>query len=71
MHKLSGSTRTLEAMLAKTVSENQQDWDRHIPKLLLAYRTAIHETTGYTPFRVTFGRSPVLPVETMIGAANT
>ena len=63
--------RTLEAMLAKTVSENQQDWDRYIPKLLLAYRTAIHETTGYTPFHVMFGCSPVLPVEIMIGVASS
>ena len=63
--------RTLEAMLAKTVKDNQQDWDRHIPKLLLAYRTAIHETTGYTPFHVMFGRSPVLPVEIMIGVTST
>jgi len=60
--------RTLEAMLAKTVSEHQQDWDQHIPKLLFAYRTAIHEATGYTPFHVTFGHSPVLPVDIMIGA---
>ena len=60
--------RTLESMLAKTVNENQQDWDQHIPKLLLAYRTAIHEATGYTPFHVTFGRSPVLPVDILIGA---
>jgi len=58
-------------VLAKTVKDNQQDWDRHIPKLLLAYRTAIHESTGYTPFHVMFGRSPVLPVEIMIGAAST
>ena len=60
--------RTLEAMLAKTVSDNQKDWDQHIPKLMFAYRTTIHESTGYTPFHVTFGRSPVLPVDIMIGA---
>ena len=46
---------TLEAMLAKTISDNQKDWDQHIPKLMFAYRTTIHESTGYTPFHVTFG----------------
>ena len=51
--------RTLESMLAKTINENQQDWDQHMPKLLLAYRTAIHEATDYTPFHVTFGRLSV------------
>ena len=58
---------TLETMIAKTVSEHQQDWDQHIPKLLFAYRIAIHEATGYTPFHVIFGRSPVLPVDIMMG----
>ena len=60
--------RTLEAMLAKTINDNQKDWDQHIPKLMFAYRTTIHESTGYTPFHITFGRSPVLPVDIMIGA---
>ena len=56
---------TLEAMLAKTISDNQKDWDQHIPRLMFAYRTTIHEST---PFHVTFGRSPTLPVDIMIGA---
>ena len=60
---------TLEGMLAKTISDNQKDWDQHIPKLMFAYQTAIHESTGYTPFHVTFGRPPALPVDIMIGAA--
>ena len=59
--------RTLETMLAKTVNEYQQDWDQHTPKLLFAYRTAIHEAMSYTPFHVTFGCSPVLPVDIIMG----
>ena len=51
--------RTLEAMLAKTVSKHQQDGP--------AYRTTIHKATDYTSFHVTFGRSPVLPVALMMG----
>ena len=42
--------RTLEAMLAKLAKENQKDWDLHIPRVLFAYRTALHESTGYTPY---------------------
>ena len=42
--------RTLESMLAKVVSEHQTDWDYHLPQVLLAYRTANHSTTGFTPF---------------------
>ena len=54
-------------MLAKLVKENQKDWDLHIPKVLFAYRTALHESSGYSPYRVNFGRSPNLPVDVMLG----
>ena len=50
-------------MVSKLVNKNQKEWDLHILKVLFAYRTALHESTGYSPFRVTFGRSPVLPVD--------
>ena len=45
--------RTVEAMLAKMVRENQRDWDKHLPKALMAYRTALHESTGFTLFALT------------------
>ena len=57
-------------MLAKVVKENQKDWDSHIPSVLMAYRTAIHESTNFTPFHLTFGRSPKLPLDLMLGRAT-
>ena len=59
--------RTLEAMLSKVVGDHQKDWNDHLQTVLFAYRTAIHESTGYTPFLVMFGRSPCLPVDVMLG----
>ena len=59
--------RTLEAMLSKVVKENQRDWDTLIPPLLFAYRTAIHEATHYSLFQINFGRSPVLPIDVILG----
>ena len=59
--------RTLEAILSKVVADNQKDWDIHIPKALFAYRTALHESSGYSPFRVNFGRSPILPIDIVVG----
>ena len=35
--------------------------------MLFAYRTSLHESTGYSPYFVNFGRSPVLPVDVMLG----
>ena len=58
--------RTLEAMLAKVVQANQRDWDTHLPKVLFAYCTTVHESTQFTPYHLTFGRSPMLPVDVML-----
>eukprot|EP00731_Ephydatia_muelleri_P031115 Em0022g629a len=62
--------RTLEAILSKVVAENQRDWDCHIPKALFAYRTAFHESSVYSPFRVNFGRSPILLIDIAVGQLN-
>ena len=59
--------RTVEAMLAKMVKESQRDWDRHLQKALFAYRTSLHETTGFTPYHLNFGRSPTLPIDVVVG----
>ena len=59
--------RTVEAMLAKMVGEHHSDWDKHLQKAIFAYRTLLHESTGYSPYLVNFGRSPVLPVDVMLG----
>jgi len=58
---------TLEAMLSKTVNENQKDWDIRLPQALFAYCTSIHEATGFSPFHVNFECSPSLPIDIMLG----
>ena len=47
--------RTLEAMLAKLVKENQNNWDLDIPNVLFAYRTALYESTGCSSYWINFG----------------
>lgn len=59
--------RTLEAILAKTIADNQHDWDSQLPKALFAHRTAVHEATHFSPFHLMFARSPNLPVDLMLG----
>ena len=53
--------RTLTKFLAIFVNENQRDWDDKIPLFLLAYRSAPHTTTGFTPAQLVFGRHLNLP----------
>ena len=62
--------RTLEGMLSKEIEEHQKDWDDHLQKVLFAYRTAVH-TTGYTPYFIMSGRSPNLPIDILLGRAQT
>ena len=59
--------RTIEDQLSKFVDSNQRDWDTHIPLLLMAYRTAVHETTGCTPAQLMMGRDLRLPIDLLIG----
>ncbi|GFV97331.1 retrovirus-related Pol polyprotein from transposon 412 [Trichonephila clavipes] len=48
--------RTILNSLSLLVSSNQQDWDKKLPFFLLAYRSAVHETTSYSPSQMLFGR---------------
>ena len=41
--------RTLKSMLCKRVAQFDNQWDRHLPALLWAYRNAPHDTTGEKP----------------------
>ena len=60
--------RTLEEHLRKVVDSGQRDWDEHISKFLLAYRSAIHDSTSRTPAKVLFGNELKLPGDLIFGA---
>ena len=44
-------------MLRKMCEEKPKDWDRYINPLLFAYREAVQESTGFSPFELLFGRT--------------
>ena len=41
--------------LLRTYVEKEDDWERHLCLALLAYRTAMHSSTGVSPFAMMFG----------------
>ena len=47
---------TLKKMLKCYSDETAKDWDKNIPYVLFAYREAKHETTGFSPFEMLYGR---------------
>ena len=55
--------QTIESQLSKYVEDHQRDWDKHIPFLLMAYRTAVHEATGHSPSQLMLGRHLHLPID--------
>lgn len=50
----------LKTMLSSFVRDNHRAWATLLPKVACAARTAVHESTGATPFFVNFGREMVL-----------
>ncbi len=54
------------SMLKTMVSENDKNWDTMLQKALLHYRSSVHSSTGFTPYRLMFGREMRLPIDTVI-----
>ena len=59
--------RTLEAQLSKFVDDHHLDWDCYIPYLMIALRSATHETTKCTPTMFQLGRELCLPINILLG----
>ena len=60
--------RTLSTQLAIVVERHQRDWDRHLPLIMMAYRSAVQESTGCTPAALMFGRELRTPVDLAFGS---
>ena len=58
---------TLQRTLSMLVNENRNDWDDHLPYVLMAYRASVQESTKCTPCSLMFGREISLPLDHMVG----
>jgi len=45
-------------ILSAMVNRDANDWDAALPLALAAYRVKTHSTTGFSPFKLLFGRDP-------------
>ena len=57
--------KTLQSMLAKCINEEQSNWSQQLPYVMMAYRSSVHESTGYTPQFLVFGQELSLPLDCM------
>ncbi|KAI3374420.1 hypothetical protein L3Q82_006249 [Scortum barcoo] len=59
--------RTLAKQLAILTTEHQRDWDMHLPLVLMAYRSAVQDSTSCTPALLMLGRELRTPAEMAFG----
>nr|VZI47949.1 unnamed protein product [Spirometra erinaceieuropaei] len=64
------TNRTLTQLLKAFAEENRpHDWDKQLPCVMMAYRTAEHTSTGYSPFFMLTGRHFRLPIDSRVPEA--
>ena len=65
------TNRTIGESLAKYVCEHHNTWSDYLPLVMMAYRSAIHSVTKYSPFYLLYGRSCALPIDCMYQTIKT
>lgn len=63
--------KTLEKMLSHYVNNNQNDWDMHLSLVCMAVNSQYHESTGYSPYEIVFGRKMETPLEGDLTITNS
>ena len=59
--------RTLVQMLSSFVNEHKNDWDDHLPYVMMAYRATMHESTKCSPNLLMLGRETTCPLDLFVG----
>ena len=54
-------------MLAKYIDSDQKNWDKYLQLDMLAYRSSVQESKGFSPAYLTFGREIEFPCDLLYG----
>ena len=58
-------------MLSKSVGKYRNDWDKHLPYVLFAYRVAVQGSTKSSPFYLLYGQHPRVPTDSALDHPRT
>ena len=54
---------TLGGLLRRYSNEELDNWDSVLTSAIHAYRSSIHQGTGYSPYYLCFGKEPLTPLD--------
>ena len=63
--------RTCLMMLSMFVNDRRDNWHKLLPFVMHAYRTGVHESTGYSPFSLMMGEECSLPQDVSTAELRT
>ena len=54
------------SVLRKLTQNDKVEWDKCLPFVLWAYRGTVHATTGFSPYKLLFGREMRMPLDEQV-----
>jgi hypothetical protein len=57
---------TVKTMVKAFVNDDQKNWDKYLNQLTMAYNSAVHRSTKFSPFELMFGRKPKIPLDLFV-----
>ena len=63
--------RTCLMKLSMFVNDRRDNWNELLPYVMHAYKTSVHESTGYSPFRLMMGDEGSLPQDVSTSELRT
>ena len=57
---------TLKRLLRQLTQNGKVEWDKCLPFVLWAYRGTVHATTGFSSYKLLFGREMRMPLDELV-----